>query len=181
MKKGLLALACMFMLLSCNDTAKDDNADNVGTAADKDKDEQSKRYSQNTREVYKAIETGDVSKLDSFIAKDVVDHEGNNGKDVVGLDSLKHYLGKMHTFFDGLKMEVLSEGTSPDGEYHFTMVRMRGKAKENPWGMPVGADIDDTGVDVVKVKDGLATEHWGFMSMKDIYEMMPPPGAPKKK
>lgn len=181
MKKGLLALACMFMLLSCNDSATDDTKDGVGTTADNDRAELEKRNSQTTREVYRAIETGDVSKLDSFISKDVVDHEGNNGKDVVGLDSLKYHLGKMHTYFDGLKMEVLSEGTSSDGNYHFAMARMRGKSKENPWGMPVGIDVDDTFVDVVKIKDGMATEHWGFMSMKDMYEMMSAQGAPKNK
>ena len=179
MKKVFLALACAFMLLSCKDAAKTETADG-GPSADNARDEQAKRNSQTTREVYKAIETGDVSKLDSFIAKDVVDHEGNNGKDVVGLDSLKYHLGLMHTYFDGLKMEVLSEGTSPDGDYHFAMARMRGKSKANPWGMPVGIDVDDTFVDVVRIKDGKATEHWGFMSMKYMNEMMMAQGAPKK-
>lgn len=180
MKKGLLALACMFMLLSCNDSAKVDIKDSAGTTAGDDRTEREKRNSENTREVYRAIETGDVSKLDSFISKDIVDHEGNNGKDVVGLDSLKYHLAKMHTYFDGLKMEVLSETTSADGNYHFCMARMRGKSKENPWGMPVGIDVDDTFVDVVKIKDGMATDHWGFMSMKDMYEMMASQGPPKK-
>ena len=181
MKKALLALACIFMLLSCNDAAKTESADGAGTSADNASNEQAKRNSQNTREVYRAIETGDVSKLDSFISKDIVDHEGDaKGKDIVGLDSLKHYLGQIHTYFDGLKMEVLSEGTSADGDYHFAMARMRGKAKQNPWGMPVGLDVDDTFVDVVRIKDGKATEHWGFMSMKDMNEMMAASQGAKK-
>jgi len=179
MKKGLLAIACIFMLLSCNDSAKTDTADGVGSDANKTNDE-TKRNSEKMRMVYNAIETGDVSKLDSVIAKDAVDHEGNNGKDIVGVDSIKAFLGKMHTYFDGLKMEVMSEATSADGLYHYTMVRMTGKAKENPWGMPAGMDVDDTSVDVVKIKDGKATDHWGFMSMKDMMEMMPQ-GAPPKK
>jgi len=35
---------------------------------------------------------------------------------------------------------------------------------------------------VVKLKDGMATEHWGFMSMGDMNEMMKmmQPGAPPK-
>ena len=49
---------------------------------------------------------------------------------------------------------------------------MRGKAKENPWGMPVGMEVDDMVTDVVKIKDGKATEHWSFTSQKDIHEMM---------
>lgn len=39
--------------------------------------------------------------------------------------------------------------------------------------MPVGKDMDDTCVDVMKIKDGEATDHWGFMSMKSVMEMMP--------
>ena len=91
----------------------------------------------------------------------------------------------MHTYFDGLQMEVLSEATSLDNNYHFSMIRMTGKAKANPWGMPVGMDMDDTGMDVVKIKDGKATEHWSFSSQKDVGEMMemmsgkPKPGMMK--
>lgn len=98
------------------------------------------------------------------------------GKDVVGLDSLKSHLGRIHTYFDGLKFELLSEGTSADNNYHFAMMRMTGKSKANPWGMPVGIDVDDTGVDVVKIRDGKATEHWSFTSTKDMMEMMNAPG-----
>ncbi|MFN2440737.1 MAG: hypothetical protein ABR503_16150, partial [Chitinophagaceae bacterium] len=106
MKKGLFALAGLFLLFSCNDTAnKDGDNDHMATAS---------RYSENNKEIYRAIETGDVSKLDSFIARDVIDHEGNMGKDVVGLDSVKSHLSRIHTYFDGLKFEVISEGTSAD-------------------------------------------------------------------
>jgi predicted SnoaL-like aldol condensation-catalyzing enzyme len=122
--------------------------------------------------IYQAIETGDVSAMDTMLSKDFVDHEANMGKDIVGLDSVKKYLGSIHNYFDGLKMESISEATSEDGVYHFAMVRMTGKSKANPWGMPVGVDIDDTGVDVVKIKDGKATDHWGFTSQKDMMEMM---------
>ncbi|MFN2440736.1 MAG: hypothetical protein ABR503_16145 [Chitinophagaceae bacterium] len=57
---------------------------------------------------------------------------------------------------------------------------MTGKSKANPWGMPVGIDVDDTGIDVVKIKDGKATEHWSFTSTKDMMEMMNAPGQGNK-
>jgi len=165
MKKGFFALAAgMFLLISCNET-KD-------ATAEGDHQSMAKRNTEHNKEVYRAIETGDVSKLDSFIAKDFVDHEANMGKDIVGLDSMKHHLSLIHTYFDDLKVESIAEGTSLDGVYHFAMVRMRGKAKANPWGMPVGLDMDDTSVDVVKIKDGKATDHWMFTSQKDMMEMM---------
>jgi len=167
MKKGLFALAGLFLLLSCNDDEgkQGDDADHTFMTA-------AKNNIAHNSEVYRAIESGDVSKLDSFMAKDIVDHEGNMGKDIVGLDSIKSYLGSIHKYFDGLKIESISEGTSLDGQYHFALVRMTGKTKANPWGMPVGMDMDDMSVDVVKIKDDKATDHWSFTSMKDMMEMM---------
>ncbi len=168
MKKGILAFAAgLFILASCNDGVK-----GVSTNDGNDHEAMAKKNSEHNREVYRAIETGDVSKLDSFIAKDFIDYEGNMGKDIVGVDSVKHYLSQIHNYFEGLKIETISEATSLDGNYHFAMVRMTGKIKENPWGMPVGQDMDDMSIDVVKIKDGKATEHWSFTSMKDMMEMM---------
>jgi ketosteroid isomerase-like protein len=165
MKKGFFALAGLFLLFSCNDASKEGKVND-------DFSTQAKLNSEHTKEVYRAIETGDVSKLDSFIAADIIDHASNNGKDVVGIDSLKHHLSKIHTYFDNLKSEIISEATSLDGQYHYSMYRMRGTAKQNPWGMPVGMEMDDTGIDVVKIRDGKAAEHWSFSSQEDINEMM---------
>ena len=166
----------MAVITSCNDSAKVDGTNETDDHATHAKSTES------TKEVYRAIETGDVSKLDSFMAEDVVDHNGNpDGSDVRGRDSVKKIISQIHTYFeDGLKLDVIGDALSSDGDYLYTMVRMKGKAKANPWGMPVGADIDDTNVDVVKLKDGKATENWGFMSMADVNEMMKmmPPGAP---
>lgn len=62
MKKRLFALASMFLLFSCNDSTND-TAINDG---DNDHMATASRYSENNREVYRAIETGDMSKLDMF-------------------------------------------------------------------------------------------------------------------
>lgn len=167
MKQILFLLTAFVMIISCNDTAK------VAGTNDNKTDENAKA-TESMKEVYRSIETGDVSKLDSLLADDCVDHNGNmDGSDIKGRDSIKKMISQIHTYFeDGLKVELLSDALSSDGTYHFAMVRMKGKAKANPWGMPVGQDVDDTSVDVVKVKDGKATDHWGFMSNGDINEMM---------
>ena len=176
MKKILFLLTAMAVIIACNDSATvaDNNETNVGANHVK--------FTESTKEVYKAIETGDISKLDSFIAEDVIDHNANpDGSDIKGRDSVKKMISQIHTYFeDGLKMEFISDALSSDGSYLYTMVRMKGKAKANPWGMQPGADVDDTSVDVVKLKDGKAIEHWGFMSMGDFNEMMKmmQPGTP---
>ena len=168
MKKVLFLLTAITVIISCTDSAK------VADTNETDDSANHAKYTENTKEVYRAIETGDVSKLDSFIAEDVIDHNANpDGSDIKGRDSVKKMISQIHTYFeDGLKMEVISDALSSDGNYFYSMVRMKGKAKANPWGMPPGTDVDDTSVDVVKLRDGMATEHWGFMSMGDFNEMM---------
>jgi predicted SnoaL-like aldol condensation-catalyzing enzyme len=163
MKKGLFALAASLLFFACNDGDK--------TVGDGDEATTKATFAGNS-EVYKAVQSGNVAGLDSFLTEDVIDHEGNMGKDIVGRDSVKHYLSQMHNYFDNMKMEVLSEATSNDNLYHFTLVRMTGKTKQNPWGMPVGQEMDDTGIDLVKLKDGKISEHWSFTSQKDMMEMM---------
>ncbi|MBA2746985.1 MAG: nuclear transport factor 2 family protein [Flavisolibacter sp.] len=165
-----LLFACAVLLFACND----------GTKVAGSNDDAHARNSESNQAVYKAIETGDVSKLDSFLTEDIVDYNGHpNGGDIRGRDSVKHFMSQIHTYFENLKIDVLSEGVSQDGNHHYSMVRMQGKAKENPWGMPVGMQMDDTMVDVVKLRDGKAAEHWGFMSMGDINEMMHGSGGDK--
>ena len=180
MKKILILLSAVAVFTSCND-----NTDTtMATTNENTEDANHAKYTEHTKEVYRAIETGDVSKLDSFIAEDAVDHNANpDGSDIRGRDSIKKMISQIHTYFeDGMKMEFISDALSSDGLYHYTTVRMKGKAKANPWGMPVGSEVDDTSVDVIKIRDGKASEHWGFMSMGDVSEMMMmQPGAASQK
>jgi ketosteroid isomerase-like protein len=166
MKKSLLALASLVMLISCETKVADSSSGSDMASSDRN-------AADATSKVYRAIETGDVSALDTLFADDVIDHNGGaNNTDVVGKDSVKAMLSQMHNYFDGLKMEMLHHGISADGQYHYSTVRMTGTSKANPWGMPEGMKVNHTGVDVVKIKDGKCTEHWNFMSMGDVNQMM---------
>jgi hypothetical protein len=176
MKQLLFAFAGLLLLLSCND-----GTNTTGTKENNENSANANRDTENMRLVYTAMETGDVSKLDSILAEDVIDHNGGpDGRDIRGRDSVKRMIGEIHTYFDGLNVELLSDAKSADGNYHFALVRMTGTAKQNPWGMPVGMKMDDTSVDVVKLRDGMATEHWGFLSWGDINEMMGAMGGGNK-
>jgi predicted SnoaL-like aldol condensation-catalyzing enzyme len=168
MKRLLIMMTSAVLLISC-----DERTDSSGSPDESDNMTVARSNSENSREIYRAIETGDVSNLDSIIDENIIDHNaGADGKDIMGRDSVKYFISQIHNYFDGLKVEHVSDATSADGNYHFALVRMTGKTKENPWGMPVGMDMDDTMVDVVKMKDGMAIEHWGFMSQQDHNEMM---------
>ncbi len=182
MKQIFSLLVAAAIILSCNDSTKVAGANETADTRD------AAKKTEVVKEVYKAIETGDVSKISEHIADDFVDHNANmDNSDIKGKDSVLKMLSTIHTYFEpGLKMEFISDAVSEDGTLHYSTVRMTGKAKENPWGMPVGMDVDDTSVDVIKYKDGKVTDHWGFMSMGDINDMMksmqtPPPAEKKSK
>ena len=56
--------------------------------------------------VHDAIQSGDVDKLDQYIATDGVDHGGEHG-DIKGLDSIKANLKRMHDEYKDMKLEKI--------------------------------------------------------------------------
>lgn len=119
-----------------------------------------------------AIQSGDVSKLDQYIAADGVDHTGSKGE-VKGVDAIKAELGSMHTSSDDMKLEVTTESANDD--YTFQWIRYTGTSKTADMGMPPGTKFDMNSVEVLKWKDGKATDHWGFMQPNDVMKMMQQP------
>ena len=173
MKKGSFVFAAGLLLLaSCNHFK-------AATGTGGETANTNEKNLENHNAILRGIERGDVKGFDSLMSKDIVDHEANNGRDVVGLDSNKAYLGSLHNYFDHLKIDVLESATSPDGQYFFATVHITGKAKANPWGVPVGTEMDETDVDLIKIKDGKATDHWSFESTKDIMKMKSMSGSDK--
>lgn len=166
MKQLLIAAATVLCcsLLSCQ------NAPNNTTAND-----QGEKNKMAIRDVYQGIQTGDVTKL-SAIADDAVDHSGPNGQEIKGGENIKKMLTDMHNHIKDLKMEIVADAV--DGDYVFTWCRMTGTAIDSSMGMKPGMVMDSKSVDVVKFKDGKATDHWGYMDMQDMMKMMPPPPPP---
>jgi predicted ester cyclase len=130
---------------------------------------QAERNNANTLEVYRAIETGDVSKLDKIIDKNIIDHAGPHG-DMVGLDSTKMMFKEMHDHISNLKFESIANATG--GDYHFNLVRLTGTTNSEYMGMPANTPIDMTSVNVIKIKNGKAVEHWRYSDPHQMMQMM---------
>lgn len=130
----------------------------------------------NTLEVYRAIETGDFSKLDQIIDQNVIDHAGPHG-DMVGLDSTKVMFQEMHDHISNLKMEPIANATG--GDYHFNLVRMTGTTNSDYMGIPANTPIDVTSVNVIKIRNGKAVEHWRYSDPHDMMRMMEMQGGHK--
>ncbi len=159
MKKLLLAaIVLLSTAISCNDAAKTENT--AKTVSHKD----------HVMMVYAGIESGDMSKVDEFIAEDIVDHMDMG--DVKGRDSVKKVLADIHNHFSNLKFDAIAEATSASGDYNFTLVHMTGTTKDASMGRPANTALDQTSVDVVKWVNGKAVEHWGYANPQEMMKMM---------
>jgi predicted SnoaL-like aldol condensation-catalyzing enzyme len=162
MKKILSGLSvAMCFLISCNNSPSTTPAGNSASQNDVN-------IANNSR-VYKAIETGDVSSIDTLIASDAIDHDGPHGTEIKGRDSIVKMLGDMHKEIKDLKMDVIS--SAANGDYIFTLVHVTGTNADSSMGMP-GKSFDQKVVDVVKMKDNKMVEHWGFTDDAQISKEM---------
>ena len=165
MKKFLFSSSvAMFFLISCSTP--------TSTAPEATTTSQNEVNIANNLRIYKAIETGDVSAIDTLFASDAIDHDGPNNTDIKGKDSIMKMLGDMHNHIKDLKTDVITSAANDD--YVFSMVHITGTALDSSMGIP-GKSIDVRGVDVVKFKDNKMSEHWGFTDdiqvSKEMMEM----------
>ena len=122
------------------------------------------------RAIDDAISSGDVAKLDQYIATDGVDHSGEHG-DIKGLDSIKANLKRLHDDYKDMKLESLQRASN--GDYVFSLTRFTGTNSVASMGAPAGTHFDMNGVHILKFgSDGKATEHWEYFSMADAMKMM---------
>lgn len=162
MKKLIFGAAMLTLAISCN---------NPSTTAPTDKGQmQTDKNIANNMKVYDALKSGDTSPLDTLVATDIVDHDGPNGEDIKGKDSVLHMIGDMHNHFKDLKFDIIS--SAAHGDYVFTLVRITGNEIDSAKGA-AGPAIDETGVDVVKFNsDNKATDHWGFTDDQRVAKEM---------
>jgi len=161
-KLSILAIACCLVIaFSCDDKEDDDDQG------------MSKKAEKNLTAVHAindAIKSGDVSKLDSFITADAVDHAGMQG-DIVGRDSIKQMLSTIHTMADNFGWKIVKEVA--DDDYTFQWMRVSGVSKMPDMGMPVGTSFEMDAIQVTRHDaDGKAAEHWEFMLPKQMMQMM---------
>jgi steroid delta-isomerase-like uncharacterized protein len=169
MKKNLAltvtGLLCLF--ISC----KDSGATSMADVNQKNLDINAK--------IINAIETGDAATINNLIADDVVDHMGPNGKEIKGGDNLRPMLIDMHNHMKDLKFEIITASANTD--YVFTLSKISGTVIDSSMGMPAGTVMNENVVDLVKIKDGKITEHWGYVDPVAMMKQMKKSGSMKPK
>jgi hypothetical protein len=176
MKKFLMiASAGLFSIITACNSSGDKSASTDTTAASSSASNttSSSTGDKNIATVHAindAISSGDVGKLDQYIATDGIDHSGDHGV-VKGLDSIKAELANMHDTYKGLKLESVQDAAN--NEYVFSLTKFTGTNTVASMGAPAGTHFDMTSVNVAKFgSDGKVTDHWIYMSMDDAMKMM---------
>ncbi len=145
---------CIF-LFSCNDTKVDAASDSSI----------SKKNVSASNAISSAFETGDVSKIDSVVADDFVDHTERG--DVKGKDSLKAMITMVHNTNKDMKMEVVKE--LADDDYVFSWMHFTGTSDGT---MAPAGPYDMQAIEAGRYKDGKVVEHWEFVNSKEMMDMM---------
>ncbi|MEO8412004.1 MAG: ester cyclase [Ginsengibacter sp.] len=167
MKQIFFMVFAVLLCISCNNNP-------LSMTGDTGKDSTVQKNLEAFDAVIQTFQTGDASKIDNVVAADFVDHTESGDK---GRDSLKAEIVMMHDKFPNMKTEVINETAGDD--YVYGWMRYSGTS-DGGMGMPKGP-FNMTGIELVKFKDGKATEHWYFMQPQDMMNMMgPQPGMEPK-
>lgn len=156
MKKAfaMFLISCT-LIISCSEKKSDDKMS-----------DQAARNLEISRTISAAFGSGDVSKIDSIVSPDFVDHTDRGD---MGRDSLKAMITVMHSINKDMKMEVIREFAND--EYVYSHLRFTGTS-DGSMGMPVGA-YDMNEIEVIRFKDGKCVEHWAYMEPREMMKMMP--------
>jgi len=151
----ILSAAASFLLPACNEKSSDNGG--MSEAAKKNLDA--------FHAVDNAFQTGDISRIDSLVASDFVDH---TPKGDYNRDSLKTMITMMKNS-GTMKSEIKKE--LADDEYVMGWMHWTGTSNGSMPDMPAGP-YDMNGIEVVRFKDGKAVEHWAFMDAREMMKMM---------
>jgi steroid delta-isomerase-like uncharacterized protein len=136
---------------------------------------------ENYKAVTEMFNTGKMDDLGKYIADNFIEHQQEPGQKP-GLAGLKESMTQFRVGFPDLKFTV--EHITADSTMIWAQVRMTGTNSGMFMGMPANnKKIDVEGVDIVRLENGKAVEHWGYyedMKMMGQMGLMPPMGGGDK-
>jgi predicted ester cyclase len=152
---AILASLILVFIFSCNQATKEQTVDSNA------KDPNASKFEM-CRNFYTAFEKADWPTIEKMLAPDFKDHSPflpPGG--VTGRDSAMKGMKEYKDAFPNLKFEILSQAANNDMvfiQYHFT------GSNDGPFmGMPAtNKKLDFTGVDLIRVSDSVALEHWDY-------------------
>jgi steroid delta-isomerase-like uncharacterized protein len=159
----------------CNQPAPEENKGNaMADSTRMANEEMAKQF------VDEVFNKGNMAFIDEHTAADFVEHTPSPGQEQ-GVESFKKFVAAWREAMPDLKFtvnEVVSEG-----DLVAIHVSQSGTLKSAAIFGPgtEGKHIDVSGIDLVRIKDGKMTEHWGYYEEAKMFQqlgLMPEMGAP---
>ena len=113
-----------------------------------------------------------VDAISQYCSVDFVDHNPDPGQQP-GLDGLKAAFTSLFAAFPDLKVEVLK--TVAEGDTVVAHITLSGTQQGEYMGMPAsGKAFNIGGMDMVTIKDGKATDRWGYVDAMSMMAQLAP-------
>ncbi|HLX13572.1 MAG TPA: ester cyclase [Bacteroidota bacterium] len=129
-----------------------------------------------TREAFDALNASDWSKFCTFVADNFAEHNPGPGEGP-GCKGVTDFFTGFKKAFPDLKMTIQDIVASGDEVWVRSIVT--GTQKGDFMGIPAsGKSFKIDGYDVIKIKNGKATDHWGVLDMASMMQQIggvPPP------
>lgn len=140
---------------------------------------------QMTKRFYEdVVNGGQLDLIDKMVAEDFVDHEAPPGQEppVRGRDVTRTVVEGMREAFPDLEVEV--QQVVAEGDLVTARTTWRGTHEGSFFGIdPSNESVEVESIDIVRVEDGVVTEHWGLMDnvalLSQIGEIQPPGMEPR--
>ncbi len=130
------------------------------------------------RFIDEVLMTGDVDKVDEFMAPDFVDHEQMPGSPG-GREAPKWFIKTMHSAFSDFGYEI--QDLIAEGDRVAVRAKIRGTHTGEFMGIPAtNKPFEIDTIDVVQMKEGKSVAHWGVtdaMAMMQQLGVMEGPPA----
>ncbi|HYY87259.1 MAG TPA: ester cyclase [Chloroflexota bacterium] len=111
------------------------------------------------RRLYEEFSAGNLTKLDQFLAPNVVNHNPAPGEKP-GIEGARQILGMFRAAFPDMRFTV--EDQLAEGDKVATRLTVRGTHKGEAWGTPpTGKQVTVTLIDILRITNGKVTERWG--------------------
>lgn len=120
-----------------------------------------------------------AAAIADYCTKDFRDHNPDPGQK----QGMKGLQGAFQAMFDAFPdLHVTVEQMVAEGDLAVARVTMTGTQKGEYMGMPAsGKRFKMGGIDIVKIKDGKATERWGYFDGAAMMEQLSPAKKQRKK
>jgi steroid delta-isomerase-like uncharacterized protein len=126
-----------------------------------------------TRFVTEVMNKGDMAVADELLAPDFVEHEEMPPGMPGGRDGCKQFFVMFRKAFPDLKVTI--DDMIAEGDKVVLRATWHGTNTGEFMGMPAtGKTVDYQAIDIVRMKDGKAVEHWGVDDRLGMMQQMHP-------